>query len=202
MLPIKSVSELPFTEVEKKLRRVHLSGQPEMLIYKNAKIHLEKSVDPKEIKIAQKYVLREQLERIVTLRNSLLGHGYDIFDISGYLHVECGNGYEPEVFDVLPPVVEWSPEDDVWLLNDGMHRMFLALTLNRRINCIFISNILDDLPYYAYPSENGWDGVEVLDCLTKNTIKKKYRIENYRTLFRDFNSSFTNVTKIRQAKGE
>jgi hypothetical protein len=103
---------------------------------------------------------------------------------------------------LLPPVIEESREPDgrtVLLINDGIHRVFAARKLGRRINVVLARNVPAQYPYYAYPLDSGWAGVEEIDQLTDGYKKKDYRIpDNYKSLFRDFNAVFEGVQKQRK----
>lgn len=184
-----------------KLRKIHMKGQPELTIYRDAKIYLKENVDPTSIHICQYYVLEKDLEEITACRNALLSYGVDIFNLKGFVRVFSRDSQRAhiQVFDVLPPVVELSVEDgNIPLLCDGLHRLYLARENNSLINVIMIEDFDYDYPYYAYPNEDGWENIrrvwEVPD------IKKNYRIKDYKKLFRDFNTSFLNVTQPRTNK--
>lgn len=95
---------------------------------------------------------------------------------------------------VLPPIIEVSKEEDgsvANIINDGMHRCFTALISRILPHVVRIENVPKKWPYYAFPLVGGWKDVQVVDKL--GILKKYHRIENYKTLYRDFNSAFTNV---------
>jgi hypothetical protein len=101
-----------------------------------------------------------------------------------------------EPIDVLPPVVERSVEADgsiVKILNDGMHRVYLARMERSPIQVVYVREVPNEYPYYAYPLVNGWNDVEIVNELPEHYIKKWHRIPNYKTLYRDFNTAFQNV---------
>lgn len=105
---------------------------------------------------------------------------------------------------VLPPIVEVSQEGDksnVNIVNDGMHRCFLARVSRVIPDVVRISGVPKKWPYYAFPLVNGWNDVQVIDSLKGDTLKKFHRIKNYKTLYRDFNSAFTNVGGPRGSGG-
>ena len=76
--------------------------------------------------------------------------------------------------------------------------LYLAKISGLPINVIMIENYDKRFPYYALPNEGGWNNV--IRCTETPQIKKNYRIKNYKTLFRDFNTCFLNVTQTRSAK--
>jgi hypothetical protein len=61
----------------------------------------------------------------------------------------------------------------------------------------YIRGIPAGYPYYAYPipGDNCWDVVKILEGshIPSGLIKKWHRISDNKTLYRNFNSSFTNV---------
>jgi len=180
---------------------VHLKNRPDLTIYKNAKITLKENVNTKDIIFSQYYVLEKDLEEISDCRAALLEYGVDIFRLKGFVQVTSlnKNNNHLQVFDVLPPVVEISVADGgIPLLNDGMHRLYLAHMANSPINAVFIEDFDLNYPYYALPNLEGWKNVS--RCEQVPDIKKNYRIKEYKTLFRDFNTAFLNVTQSRTDK--
>jgi hypothetical protein len=100
---------------------------------------------------------------------------------------------EEQGITVLPPIVEvWTEADKRKhnIINDGMHRCFLARTCHIppavvRIEC--------SIPYYAYPLPDGWAGVQLISKLHGDFVKKFHRMPDYKAFYRDFNSVFLNV---------
>lgn len=183
------------------LRRVHIMGRPELKIYRDAKIYIKENLDPEEILFAQYYVLQKDLDEIELTRNQLLQFGVDIFKLKGFVRVFYRDDikYSVNVFDVLPPVVELSQADGgIPLLNDGMHRLYLARKAKSKINIVIVEGVDEKYPYYALPNFDGWNNLQC--CIEPPDIKKNYRIKEYKTLFRDFNSAFINVTQVRTDK--
>lgn len=118
----------------------------------------------------------------------------DIFKLDGYVTIWL-EGYDDPI-DVLPPVVERSEEADwsvVNILNDGMHRVYLARMERTPIQVVYASGVPKQFPYYAFPLVNGWNDVEIVSELPDGYIKKWHRIREYKTLYRNFNSGFQNV---------
>ena len=78
------------------------------------------------------------------------------------------------------------------LINDGMHRVFTAMETCNTINAVIIDNVSH--PYYALPVDGGWSNVKKINRITEDTIKKTYRDpNNYKALFRDFNTQFPGI---------
>jgi len=79
------------------------------------------------------------------------------------------------------------------LINDGMHRCFLAWMEYVNPIVVEIGGVRTDCPYYAYPVRGGFESVQIVDAIPEGFIKKWHRIRDYKTLYRDFNSAFQNV---------
>jgi hypothetical protein len=199
---IDRVDSFNQTNLVAKLRRVRMLDNPAALAYEQAAITIE-SLQPALLSPPQNYVLRSQLRKIRGLRWDLRElHEIDIFGLVGYLKLILTSG---EVVTLLPPIVEESVEADGvihHIVADGMHRIYLALAEQTRVNVVFIRNIPKMLPYYAYPIRGGWASVEERDTLPENYIKKWHRIPNYKSLYRDFNSQFKNVGSPRGTTDE
>lgn len=190
---IVKVVQHDVTELLKRLRRVSMLTNPDLYIYKDVFISLE-NIHTNFLAPAQSYVLSGELQKVRQLRWGLREHGIDLFNLNGYASIYL-EGYD-EPIDVLPPVIEESVEADGSVFNiicDGMHRTYLSRQEWVAPQVIFIRGIPKENPYYAYPIPRGWDGVEMRDDLPEGYIKKWHRIKNYKSLYRDFNSAFTNV---------
>ena len=200
---IKKITE---DELLKKYRQTRLRGHGQPLIYENAQLELVRNVDPRTLFPAQNYLLRADYQRLRDLHDAFQNHGYDIFSLEGGLLFwlqEGREGAEEGPIPLTPPVVEMSQEPDgrvIPLINDGMHRVYTAMQLKKSIHIVLVHNVPKLWPYYAYARENGWDGVEELAELPDNYVKKAYRDpENYKALFRDFNSVFPDIQKQRKS---
>ncbi len=183
------------------LKEVHLKKKPHLKIFKNSQITLKENVSPDDICFSQYYVLEKDLNEISLTRKSLLEYGVDIFCLKGFIRVfyRDPEDYQVKIFDVLPPVVEISDADGgIPLLDDGMHRVYLAREAGCTINVVEIAQVDPQYPYYALPNEAGWKNLR--RCAEVPDIKKNYRIKDYKLLFRDFNTSFINVTQSRTDK--
>ena len=118
----------------------------------------------------------------------------DLFRLNGFVRLTLEGHDEP--VDLLPPVVEESIERDGsfhLIINDGMHRVYMALREWVTPEVILVRGIPKTLPYYAFAVPGGWDKVEELDELPAGYLKKWHRIANYHALYRNFNSAFSNV---------
>ena len=180
-------------ELIERLRRVSMLTNPEIFIYRESLVSLEK-IRTEFLSPPQSYILSAELQKVRNLRWQLKEFGVELFSLDGYVSVYL-EGYEEPV-DVLPPVVEESVEQDGSVHNiicDGMHRVSLARMEWVIPQVVFIRGIPRDKPYYAYPVPGGWNQVVIRDDLPEGFIKKWHRIKEYKTLYRDFNSAFTNV---------
>jgi len=105
-------------------------------------------------------------------------------------------GYDEKV-DLLPPVIEEFIEKNgrvVRIINDGMHRVYLAFLEWIVPQVIYVRGVPKNLPYYAFPiPEQDWTKIEIVDDIPARYIKKWHRIEKNKRLYRNFNSAFINV---------
>jgi hypothetical protein len=180
-------------ELVKRLRRVTMLKSPEIRVYEHAFISVEK-IATDFMAPPQNYILRDELKKVRELKWALEKRGVNLFDMRGFVRITLDNSEDP--IDVLPPVVEESIECDGsahLIINDGMHRVYMARREWIVPQVIFIRGIPKNLPYYAYPAPGGWAGVEERDDLPPGYLKKWHRIENYHSLYRNFNSAFINV---------
>lgn len=180
-------------QLVERLRDVTMLKAPETKIYGNAFISLE-NIAPSQLAPPQNYILREELKKVRELKWSLEEHGINIFQLNGFIRLKLENTREP--VDLLPPIVEESIERDGtihFIVNDGMHRVYMALREWVIPQVVLIRGIPKELPYYAYPVPGGWSSVEERDDLPPGFLKKWHRIANYHALYRNFNSTFVNV---------
>jgi hypothetical protein len=191
-----------------RLRRVKLRGQ-EIYPYFDAFISVEK-LDPAKLSPCQRYVLLPELRKIEQVRWRLLGMNVDIFDLGGYVEVASPNDEVTlkrkemtyDRVDVLPIIVEEdiTPFGEVrQIINDGMHRAYLAYQMGVFINVAYIRGADQRYPYYSYALPEGWQGVHLIDQLTPGYPKKFHTRANHKELFRDFTSQFNNLSVSREA---
>jgi hypothetical protein len=193
-------------ETLKRFATTRLRGHGQPLIYENARLELVRQVDPKTLFPAQRYVLKEDYQRLHDLYNLFQEQNIDIFNLEGSLlfwleEQENASGEEGPI-PLTPPIIEMSKEPDgrtIPLINDGMHRVYTAMRLDKPINIIIAHDVPLEYPYYAYALENGWDDVVDLNELPDNFVKKTYRDpDQYKALFRDFNAVFEGIQKQRK----
>jgi hypothetical protein len=176
------------------LRNIEMLKAPQVHPYESATITLEILL-PEEIVPPQRYVLTDEILKVRDLQWELQDRGVDLFKLDGYVTIMVEDCDYP--IDVLPPIVEESKEADgsvVRILNDGMHRVYLARVERTLVQAVYVTNIPGECPYYAFPLVNGWNGVELRSDLPEDYIKKWHRIREYHELYRNFNSGgFQNV---------
>lgn len=190
---IKQLQHFSQKELIEKLRNVTLLKQPDVRIYEKAFISLE-TVKPNELSPPQNYILRSELKKVRELKWVLSDHGCNIYKLDGFVRLWLDNQGSP--IDLLPPVVEESIEQDGsihFIINDGMHRVYMALREWTLSQIILIRGIPRRYPYYAYPVPGGWSSVEEREDLPEGYLKKWHRIQDYHALYRNFNSAFLNV---------
>lgn len=192
-MKILGVEKFSEDELIQRLRGVTMLKAPDVKIYDKALISVEK-IAVEHLSPPQNYILRGELKKVRELKWALAEHDVDIFEINGFVRLLLEGSSEP--VDLLPPVVEESIERDGsvhFIVNDGMHRVYMALREWVIPQVIFIRGIPKSLPYYAFPVPGGWNSVEEREDLPDGFLKKWHRIENYHALYRNFNSTFVNV---------
>lgn len=181
-------------ELVANLRNVVMLTDRKARPYANADIALW-HISTDRLDPAQRYALNSEVKKVRDLKWALAEHGADLYRLHGYVTIWLEGSKEP--IDVLPPIVEVSKEADGFtarIINDGLHRCYLARMERSHIQVAIINDIPEEYPYYAYPLVDGWSGVELRDDIPETYIKKWHRIKNYKTLYRDFNSGgFQNV---------
>lgn len=197
---ILSVERFGREELLSTLRRTRLRGCDGARPYERARLELA-AMDPEQLAPAQRYVLEDGLARMLELREALLPHGLDLFALDGGAYVETADAPGERV-PVIPPIVEESQEPDrrtVWIVNDGIHRVYAARRLGLRIAAVVVSGLPREYPYYALALPGGWAEVTELAELPDRFQKKEYRNpDNYKALFREFNEVFPGVQKERK----
>lgn len=191
---IRFISE---QELLNHLKQTPLVGYGQPLIYQTAHLSLQENIHPHELIPAQRYVLESDFQRIEQLYQNFLRQEIDIFSLRGGLWFSV----EEESIPLTPPIIEesWEPDGKkIWLISDGMHRVYTAQKLGKQLTIILVQNVPREYPYYAYPLEKGWNEVVELKELVEGFQKKSYREAQYKNLFRNYNAVFPGVQKTRQ----
>ncbi len=180
------------------LRKVPLMEQPEVLVYEQAMISLEQ-IHPNSLSPPQNYIWLAELRKTQDLCWSLADQGVDLFHLDGYVTytVRREDGSEA-TYDLYPPIVEEAIEADgtvALLINDGMHRIYLARLQWVIPQVTYIRGISKEYPYYAFPRPGGWEGLDLLadNPDPKRYLKKCHRVRHNKKLYRDFQAVFHNV---------
>jgi len=201
---VVAVEALPLDELLGRVRETRLRGHEQAQLFAGSRIELLREADPSDLAPTQRYVLEPDLAAVRRMHDQLRERGIDMLALEGgvWASVENGEDGEPYVVPVIPPIVEESVEPDgrtVRIISDGMHRVWLARELGRRLNVIFVSDVPREYPYYAYALPGGWSEVAKLADLEDGFVKKEYREpENYKALFRLYNDVLPNVQKQRK----
>lgn len=203
-MKIQTYEFLSETELLSRIKRTRLRGFDGAYVYQDAIVELVEAVDPAVLAPAQRYVLRDGCNVIEDIYQAFLEKSIDVFALRGALLFtpEPENDDKIESIPFTPPIIEVSTEPDgrqVWLINDGIHRVYAAKRLGLPINIVLVRNVPSQYPYYAYALPKGWDDVEELDELPDTYLKKTYRDpNNYKALFRNFNEILPGVQAERK----
>jgi len=186
-----------------KLRQVPLVGYNGHLVWKTAKI-APREIPMHDLVPAQRYVLKDRIEQIQDLNRRLaVCHP---FRLPPYVEVgtlqSCPTTEVVKKFPFTWPIVQNDPDlpEGKYIVVDGMHRILAKHSAysNPLVQCIVIEQEeVATYPYYAYPLA-GWDEVEIVDEIPD--VKKFYRKEDYKSLFRDLNSIFPGIQESRKKK--
>jgi len=194
--PIKILEVQQFSEQEliDRLRKLTMLEDKETKPYEKTFISME-NICIDDLFPPQRYVLKSELMKVRELKWRLEEQEIDIFNLNGFIRVKLDGNREP--IDLLPPVVEEVIERNgriVNIINDGMHRIYLAYLEWVIPQVVFIRGLPKNLLYYAFPiPDKDWTKIELRDDIPKNFIKKWHRIEKNKELYRNFNSTFMNV---------
>ena len=192
---------IPESELLARLKKTRLQGFGRPFIYQNAELSIVENVDPRKLAPAQRFVLTPGVETVERIAAEFGRRGIDVFRLREGLVFWTDDGHN-DAIPFIPPVVEESLEPDgrtVWLINDGIHRVYTAMKLGRSLNIVLAKNVPTQYPYYAYALPNGWIDVTEFYELPANFQKKTYRDPTgYKALFRDFNEVLPGVQKQRK----
>lgn len=195
-MKIRSYKYLTENDIIEKLKNITMLKDGSNFVYKEAYMSII-NVNPRSLFPCQYYILKSELDKKIELREEFIGSlRRDIFQLYGGYEFNVDN--EPSPRTLIPPVVEESIELDGGiypLINDGMHRIYLAILLKSNITIIYIRGAKEF--YYAYPLPNKWHDVKVVNTIEPNTIKKIHRITDNKKLYRNFDSVFTNCSAPR-----
>lgn len=193
-MEILDVELFPEEELIKRLRQVTMLEDRETKPYETAFISLER-ISVEDIFPTQLYVWKKELQKVRELEWQLQDKGVDMFSLNGFARLHLTNQDEP--IDLLPPIVEECIEKNhriTHVINDGMHRIYLAYLEWVIPQVVFVRGVPKHLPYYAFPvPAKDWSKIQLVDDIPEGMIKKWHRIKRNKLLYRDYNSSFMNV---------
>lgn len=200
-MKILSITHFDRDELLSALRETPLRGFDKAKLYANATLELAPATDTDMLTPAQRYVLEPTLDKLLRLRAALLAEGIDLFALDGGAYIHTSED-PSEAIPIVPPIVEETLEPDgrcVLLINDGLHRVSAARSLGLPISVVVARGVPSEYPYYAYALPRGWAELEQLEKLPDSYQKKEYRLpDNYKALFREFNTVFPGVQKQRK----
>lgn len=177
--------------------------------FRNSYFTRERTITPMtEIYPCQRYILEDELYKVRNLNYMLKEKDFNMFKLEGYLTLTLEDAQGGFVVDLLPPIVEETSLPNgkvVNILNDGMHRVFLSILEHQQLYYTQVSgnNGLFHVPYYAFPipdfsGENKpqWDQVIIYpgNKVPDGVIKRWPRIQDHKSLYRNFNSVFKGVS--------
>jgi hypothetical protein len=198
---ILSIERFDRDELLASLRETPLRGFDKRELYADAALDLAPATDTDSLTPAQRYVLMPTVRKLLELREGLLAEDIDLFDLDGGAYIHTSEDPD-EAIPIVPPIVEESVEPDgrtVLLVNDGLHRVAAARSLGLPISVVIVRGVPSEYPYYAYALPGGWSELEQLEELPDEYQKKQYRLpNNYKALFREFNTVFPGVQKQRK----
>ena len=150
-MKILAVEKFSEDQLIERLREVTMLKAPEVKVYSRTFISLEK-ISPASLSPPQNYILREELKKVRDLKWSLEEHEVDLFTLNGFVRLILEGSDEP--VDLLPPIVEESIERDGTvhlIVNDGMHRVYMALREWVIPQVVLVRGVPKDLPYLRVP---------------------------------------------------
>lgn len=140
-------------------------------------------MDPRHLKIGQKFVYRENyqkiLEEVPDIFNRFLISGGGLSDLGAYFifGLDENNSYSLACY--APPIVEQHEFNLV--IMDGIHRNYIAKQAGLTLNVILIENV--DLPFPCAIKD--WSEIKIISLSDKpKNIKERY-FELQQGLFRD-----------------
>lgn len=147
-----------------------------------ANIQLVK-LDPRQVKIGQKFVYRENyqaiLEGIPNLFRNYLATNGGLSDFGAYFVFGLNGTGDPALACYLPPLVE--RHNSGLVIMDGIHRDYIVMQTGGTLNAIIIDGVFAPFPCAPKP----WSEIEVISLKDKpKDINERY-FELQKGLFRD-----------------
>lgn len=155
------------------MRRTYLSGNHNILPFKDARISLQK-ISYRDVIPTQTFVLNDQIANIHNIYIQMLRNGINIFDLDGFLSYQVAPAAMSDTAFVLtPPIIEVIENQP--LLIDGQHRITYAGDNNLTFNALIIENVAKEVYPYQLPLAGGWDAVQRFETKLPDGFVRKQR---------------------------
>lgn len=164
-------------QILRKITTVDKSARP----FKSSEIKLVKA-DPNHLKIGQKFVYRENYQKLLEempkiLSNFMISAG--ICDLGAYMFFGLDNRDNVCLAYYIPSIIEKHQHELV--IMDGIHRNYLNRQLGHTLNTILVENI--GIPFSC--SLHSWDEIQIISLNDKPKEQKERYFDLKPGLFRD-----------------
>lgn len=199
-MKITRIEMLSMEETFSRLKKTRLRGFDQAEVYKDASFALVHECYANKLFPSQRYVIASGVNKILEIADAFQEqYGLDAFHLKGAVLFWPEGATEPIPF--LPPLVEESREEGysspIWIINDGMHRVYAARKCGMSINVILVKEVPNCYPYYAFPLPEQWGAVYKVEEVPQSDRKAYRNPDDYKALFRDFNAVFDGIQKKR-----
>lgn len=162
------------------LRQINtLDGRP---VFSKASLSLVK-IDPRQLKIGQKYVYRENYQRLMEdasdIFHTFAASAGGLCDMGAYFVFGRNGNDDYAMACYLPPIVETHGRDLV--IMDGIHRNYIAKQTGAAFTVILVEP--SDLPFPC--SVRNWDEISVISLADKPKDLGDRYFDLQKDLFRD-----------------
>lgn len=203
---IEIISEIPFSELETMVKKVPLVKKDktgrEIFVYENANISF-RDLSVNEVNPTTLYIIKKNFEFQRDLREALIkSYGIDSLHLEAAYEIKNEDG---SIWTLTPPIIEVTERRvnfvagkeeikynntikiNIPIINDGAHRVYLALKEGERFTGMYISDPNQKFPFYSHP--NQWDQIKLVDKVpTSKEEKKFYSREDCYALYRNFSN--------------
>jgi hypothetical protein len=176
-------SELSWDAVRNMLQETTMLHDSNMYPYRHARISL-RWFEYGDLGITSRYVACTTIATQVEIADTIGRQGYDPLNLEGGIVLASQNeSGEETLTNFIPPIVEETDKDGVYLIN-GSHRTNRGrLWLGRTgFLGVHITNIDPDCEAYAYP--NAWEEVKIYDRPPRDPALRKDYKPNAAKLYR------------------
>lgn len=141
------------------------------------------SVDPRQLKIGQRYVYRDNyqkiLERGADAFGELISHNDGLGNAAAYFVFGPNGDDSYSMACYIPPIAERHGENLV--IMDGIHRNYVAKQANAHLNAVILENV--ELPFPC--SAHEWGEISVIPLADKPKELSERYFDLQKGLFRD-----------------